>query len=243
MHGPDGSDYPSHSVFLEVVKPERLVYTLGGRKEGGPSVGFEQTVTFEELGAKTRVTMRQVYPSAAERDRVVKQFNAIEGGHQTLDRLGEKLAEMASGRELVITRVFDAPREIVFKAWIEVDRLTRWWGPKGFTNPVCEVDPRPGGAMRIHMRAPDGTVYPMSGVFHEIDEPERLVFTASALDAKGDPLFEQLTTVTFAEHAGKTKLTVHTRFSKIRPEAAPHLAGAEKGWSLSLDRLDAEVKA
>jgi uncharacterized protein YndB with AHSA1/START domain len=242
MHGPDGANYPNHSVFLEVVRPERLVYTQGGRREGGPSVEFEQTVTFDDVGGKTRVTMRLLFPSAEQRDRVVREFNAIEGGNQTLDRLGERLAEMKSGeKELVLTRVFDAPREVVFKAWTDPARLKRWWGPKRFTNPVCEVDVRPGGAMRIHMRGPDGTVYPMTGVYHEIVEPERLVFTASALDANGDPLFEQMTIVTFAEHGGKTKLTVHASFSKVRPEAAPHLAGAEMGWNMSLDRLAEEA--
>jgi uncharacterized protein YndB with AHSA1/START domain len=241
MHGPDGANYPNHSVFLEVVRPERLVFTHGGRREGGPSVEFEQTVTFEDQGGKTRLTMRLLFPSAAECDRVVKEFNAIEGGNQTLDRLGERLAGMAGTQELVLTRIFDAPREVVFKAWTEVDRLKRWWGPRGFTNPVCEVDVRAGGAMRIHMRGLDGTIYPMTGVYHEIVEPERLVFTASALDAGGKPLFEQLTTVTFEEHAGKTKLTVHASFSKVRPEAAPHLAGAETGWNMSLDRLAEET--
>jgi uncharacterized protein YndB with AHSA1/START domain len=247
MHGPDGANYPNHSVFTEVVKPERLVYVHDGRREGGSNSDFEQTVTFEEQGAKTLLTMRLLFPTAADRDRVVKQFNAIEGGNQTLDRLGERLAQMATRgnnspeKELVIARVFDAPREIVFKAWTEVERLKRWWGPKNFTNPVCEIDPRPGGAMRIHMRAPDGVIYPMTGVFQEIAEPERLVFTASALDAEGEPLFEQRTTVTFADLGGKTKLTVHASFSKIRPEAAPHLAGAETGWNMSLDRLVEEA--
>jgi uncharacterized protein YndB with AHSA1/START domain len=241
MHGPDGVNYPNHSVFTEVVKPERLVYSHGGSREGGPRADFQQTVTFEDQGGKTRLTMRLLFPSAADRDRVVKQFNAIEGGNQTLDRLGERLAQMAGTRELVLTRVFDAPREAVFKAWTEVERLKRWWGPKGFTNPVCEADVRPGGAMRIHMRGPDGTIYPMTGVYHEIVEPERLTFTASALDAKGNPLFEQMTTVTFEEYGGKTKLTVHASFSKVRPEAAPHLAGAEMGWNMSLDRLAEET--
>jgi uncharacterized protein YndB with AHSA1/START domain len=241
MHGPDGANYPNHSVFVEVVKPERLVFTHSGRREGGPGVEFTQSVTFDDLGGKTRLTMRLLFPSAADRDRVVRQFNAIEGGNQTLDRLGERLAQMDTVRELVITRVFDAPREVVFKAWTEVERLKRWWGPKNFTNPVCEVDLRPGGAIRIHMRGPDGAIYPMTGVYHEIVEPERLVFTASALDAKGGPLFEQRTTVTFEELGGKTKLTVHASFSKIRPEAAPHLAGAETGWNMSLDRLAEEA--
>ena len=91
------------------------------------------------------------------------------------------------------------------------------------------------------MRAPDGIVYPMTGVFHEIVEPERLVFTSSALDQNGEPLFEVLNTVTFAEESGKTRLTVHASVSKVRAEAAQHLAGMELGWSMTLDRLAEEV--
>jgi uncharacterized protein YndB with AHSA1/START domain len=91
------------------------------------------------------------------------------------------------------------------------------------------------------MRAPDGVVYPMTGVFHEIVEPERLVFSSAALDSNGEPLFEALNTVTFAEEGGKTRLTVHASVSKVKGDAAQHLAGMEQGWSMSLDRLDAEV--
>ncbi len=148
-----------------------------------------------------------------------------------------KEATEPAQQELVMTRILDAPREVVFKAWTDPERVKRWWGPKGFTNPVCELDPRPGGAIRIHMRAPDGVVYPMTGVFNEIVEPERLVFTSGALDAKGNPLFEILTTVTFAEHGGKTKLTMHAKVMMATAAAAPHLAGMEMGWSQTLDRL------
>src|SRR3974377_2327336 len=79
-------------------------------------------------------------------------------------------------REITITRVFNAPRALVFKAWTDAAELAQWWGPKGFTNPVCELDVRVGGVIRIHMRSPDGSVYPMKGEFREIVPPERLVF-------------------------------------------------------------------
>ncbi len=144
-------------------------------------------------------------------------------------------------RELVITRVFDAPRERVFDAWIDPEQLAQWWGPNGFTNPVCEIDVRPGGAIRIDMRAPDGTVYPMTGAFREIARPKRLIFTSAALDRAGKPLFEVLNTVTFAERGGKTTLTVRARVSKATAEAAPYLEGMDEGWSQSLDRLGAHV--
>jgi uncharacterized protein YndB with AHSA1/START domain len=140
-------------------------------------------------------------------------------------------------REIVITRIFDAPRELVFKAWIDPKHVARWWGPQGFTNPVCELDARPGGAIHIHMRGPDGVVYPMKGVFREVVEPERLVFTTSAFeDEEGQPQLEGLTTVTFVEHEGKTKLTLHA-VARGTPEAAAALAGMEEGWSQSLDKL------
>jgi uncharacterized protein YndB with AHSA1/START domain len=236
MHGPDGVDYPNKITYLEIVKPERLVYDH--HDKGTPGY-FQTTVTFAEQGDKTRLTMRMLFQSKAERETVVKTYNAIEGANQTLERLGEQLEKM---QELITTRVFDAPRELVFKAWTDPERLKRWWGPKGFTNPVCEVDVRPGGAIRIHMRAPDGTVYPMTGVFREIVAPERLVFTSSALDGNGEPLFEVLNTVTFVDDGGKTRLTVHASVSKVKAAAAQHLAGMEQGWSMTLDRLAQEVK-
>ena len=139
--------------------------------------------------------------------------------------------------ELVLTRVFKAPRGPVFAAWTEPTQVAQWWGPNGFTNPVCELDVRPGGAIRIHMRGPDGTVYPMTGVYQEIVEPERLVFTSAALDESGKPLFEVLNTVAFVEHDGTTKLTVRARVVKSTAGAAPYLAGMEAGWTQSLERL------
>jgi uncharacterized protein YndB with AHSA1/START domain len=96
MHGPDGSDYPNKSVFTEVVKPERIVYSHGGGKKGGPGVQFEARWTFDALGDQTRVTIRMLFASAADRGRIVKEYGAIEGGKQTLARLDEYLARMVS---------------------------------------------------------------------------------------------------------------------------------------------------
>jgi len=96
LHGPDGTDYPNRSVFIEVVKPERIVFSHGGGREGGPGTHFEATWTFDALeGNKTRATARMVFESAADRERVVEEFGAIEGGHQTLGRLAGYLAKMA----------------------------------------------------------------------------------------------------------------------------------------------------
>ena len=141
-------------------------------------------------------------------------------------------------RELRITRIFDAPRELVFKAWTDPKHLAQWWGPRYFTNPVCEVDARPGGRILIHMQGPDGAIYPMSGVFDELVEPERIVMTARAFEGSEDNvLLEDVTTVTFAEHDGKTLMTLHAVVTKATPEAAGALEGMEQGWNESLDKL------
>src|SRR5713226_5099504 len=142
-------------------------------------------------------------------------------------------------RAIVLTRIFDAPRELVFKAWTDPKHVAQWWGPKGFTNPVCELDVRPGGAWRIVMRSPDGSEYPCGGVYREIVEPERLVFTNIATDKDGNPILDGLTTVIFAEHGGKTKLTLQTRAVAVVAYAAAYLAGMEAGWTQSLERLEA----
>lgn len=99
MHGPDGADYPNRCVFKEVVKPKLIVYTQTGGRKGGPGATFEGRWTFEALdGLRTRVTGRLIFASAGERSRVAREFGAVEGGEQTLARLGELLATMGPGK-------------------------------------------------------------------------------------------------------------------------------------------------
>ncbi len=118
-------------------------------------------------------------------------------------------AAVADERELVITRVFDAPRSLVFKTWTQPEHLARWWGPQGFTIVSCEMDVRPGGGWRRCMRSPEGTLHTKRGVYREIVVPERLVFTYADVDAAGRAGPETLVTVSFAEQGGKTRLTLH----------------------------------
>lgn len=139
--------------------------------------------------------------------------------------------------DLEITRVFDAPRHLVFQAWIDPKQVAQWWGPNGFTNPVCELDVRPGGEIHIHMRAPNGVIYPMKGVFEEIVEPERIVFVSSALDENGNSMFDILNTITFAEQHRKTTLTLHAQVLHETTVAPQYLKGMEAGWMQSLERL------
>ncbi len=406
MRGPDGTDYPNSSIFREVVKPERIVFSHSGGKKGNPGQHFLATWTFEALADKTRVTIHMLFPSGHNRDTVIREHGAFEGGKQTLERLGEYLAKspvvpdesvhgsfvisrtfdaprelmfrlwtdpahmqhwwgpkgctvvhsrmdlrpggsyhyairtpddqemwgkfvfreivkpervvfvncfsdkkggvtrhpmnpawpletlstitftehggkttvticwsplnatekeretfeagfdsMQQGwggsfeqlrtylaeipmREVVFTRIYDAPRTLVWAAWTEPEHLAKWWGPEGFTNPVCQLDLRPGGALRIVMRAPDGAEYPMSGFFREIIAPCRLVFTTVAEDRDGNPQLEGLATAEFVELGGKTQVTVRASAVGLVVVAAWMLEGMEEGWKQSLVRLE-----
>jgi uncharacterized protein YndB with AHSA1/START domain len=155
---------------------------------------------------------------------------------------GRHAAAVRNWRELVVERTIDASRHDVFRAWTDAGRLARWWGPRGFTNPVVEFDTREAGALRIEMRGPDGTIYPMAGVFGEIIVPERIVFLSAALNDDGHPLFETENVVTFVEEQVGTCVRVSVRLTWWRPEAPPYLEGMEEGWEQSLERL-AEVVA
>lgn len=156
--------------------------------------------------------------------------------------MGGDAAAQSTERKVVITRVFDAPREVVFRAWIDPKHLAKWWGPECFTNPVCEVDARPGGAVRIVMRAPDGADHPMRGVFREIVAPERLAFTNFAVDENDSPMIDGFTTVTFVEHDGKATMTLETTAKPLVASAARMIEGMQTGWSQSLDKLTAYLR-
>ena len=149
----------------------------------------------------------------------------------------DKATEDYTGREFIITREFDAPRKLVWQAWTDPKHLAQWWGPKGFTNPVCEWNAQPGKAIYVVMRAPNGAQHPMAGEFREVVEPERLVFTSGAMDEKGKLLFEFLHAVIFVERKGKTTLTVRSRVIKTTAEANKYIGGFEMGMTQSLDRL------
>ena len=226
MHGPDGTDYQNKVVYKEVVRPSRLAYT----HVSGPV--FEATVDFVDLGEKTEVQMRMIFETAALRNKVAEEYGAVEGLQQTLGRLGTMLSQ-----SLVMTRTFDAPRDLVFRAWTDPSHVQQWWGPRGFTNPRCDWDARPGGEIHIDMRGPDGTVYPMPGRFHEVVAPERIVFSSSAVDGA----LEVLTTVTFAADGDKTKMTLEAIVVKATAEASWALAGMREGWTQTLERLAADV--
>ena len=139
-------------------------------------------------------------------------------------------------REIVLTRVFDAPRELVFRAYIGPEHVPHWWGPRGFTITVHEMDVRPGGVWRFLMHGPDGTDYPNRIVFREVVEPERLVFDHGD-DVDGDPDAFHVT-VTFEDlGGGRTRLTSRMVFRTAEQRAGVESFGAVELGQQSLDQL------
>jgi uncharacterized protein YndB with AHSA1/START domain len=150
-----------------------------------------------------------------------------------------------SSRELVITRVFDAPRALVWKAWTDPEQVMRWWGPKDYTSPFCKIDLSVGGKYLFCMRSPEGIDYWSTGVFREIVPMERIVFTDSFSDDQGNVVpashygmgedfpTELEVTVTFEEEGGKTKMTL--RHAGMPEGDIMEQTGA--GWNESFDKL------
>lgn len=135
------------------------------------------------------------------------------------------MADPPIDREFTITRVFDAPRELVWKAWTDPDQVARWFGPRGISTPrsTITMDVRPGGTFELTMVSDDdGTEYPSGGTFLEVEEPERLVWRDRDIDL--------LVTITFVDLGGRTEMTCHV---------AGRTGGAEAydGWSTMFDKL------
>jgi uncharacterized protein YndB with AHSA1/START domain len=145
-------------------------------------------------------------------------------------------------RELVLTRVIDAPRDKLYRAWTDAELLKRWFAPLPYTTPVAELDVRPGGANLIVMRGPDGNDMPNRGVYLEVLENERLVFT-DAYTKAWEPSPKPFMTVilTFEDEAGKTRYTARVRHWTVADREAHEKMGFHEGWGRCADQLAALV--
>jgi len=259
MHGPDGTDYPNKAKFLEIVPLERITYLLGGgsdlEADERRGATFRATWTFEAVAPdRTLLTGRMVFPSKEARDRVVRDYGAVEGGKQTLERAAEYTAGLFT-KPFVISRESAAPRDLVWRAWTEAEHFGRWFGPKGMKINLARFDPRPDGMTHYSMETPDGKVLWGRAVYREVVPPAKLVWLNSFSDEAGgitrhpltnDPWpLQMLTTITFAAHAGKTTVTVHwVPFDSTDAERDIFERGRESmhmGWTGTLDRLTAHL--
>lgn len=144
-------------------------------------------------------------------------------------------------KEVTLTRIFNAPRKLVFKAFTNREMVMQWWGPHGFTNPECEMDVRINGKLKINMHAPQ-MGFPnhwCHGEFLEIDEPRKVVFTTRAfLDENDIAGLEGVITATLEDVNGKTKLTIHATITKLDADKQMAADGMEQGWNESLEKLN-----
>jgi uncharacterized protein YndB with AHSA1/START domain len=236
MHGPDGKDYDNQIVYDDIVKPDRIVY------RHLPTPRFQSTVTFTEHGGKTKVTMRTVFESPEIRNNVAKY--AVEGGFQHMGCLAAHLGDkhqplvigLPSEREIILRRVFDAPRALVFEMLTKCEHVRRWWGPRSLAMVECEMNVRPGGTWRHVLRNPDGSRTVFKGTYHEIVPPEKIVATECFDEPRlGSPQWES--TVTLTEQDGKTTLTSRVVHPSVQARDGHLGSGMEWGASETFDRL------
>ncbi len=149
-------------------------------------------------------------------------------------------ASPLADRELVITRLIDAPRAALYRCWTEPELLKRWFAPQPWTVPIADIDLRPGGSCRIVMRSPEGTDFPNPGVYLEVVPNERIVFTDAFIEAwvPSDKAF-MTGTVTFADETGKTRYTAIIWHWSTEDRAMHEKMGFHEGWGQCTDQLAA----
>jgi len=213
--------------YLELDRPRRIVFAFATDRESKPT-----TVTLAIAPVAGGCELTLSHPIAPEWAAYTDRARA--GWTRILEGLA---ATLMGSRELIFDRELNASPDIVYRAWTDSAQLARWWGPRCFTNPRCELDVRPGGAIRIDMQGPDGRIYPMTGAFRELAPLSRIVFASQVVDDQGVVVLESLTTVALAQRGGWTAMTVRVAVTQAKAEAVPYLAGMRQGWSQTLDRL------
>lgn len=246
MIAPDGKVWPNFMRFLEIVENEKIVFDHGAEPDGEPH--FRTTITLVADGDKTRLRQESLFPNA-EAVAAVKSFGAEQLGHQTLDKLAERLRLMG----FTISRTFDAPRGLVYEAWSKPEHLGKWWGPKGMDIEVVSFDFRPGGLFHYRLANAQAEMW---GRFEYVamEAPSKIVYISAFSNAAGEitsapfPGLEDFprevyNELTFEEHDGKT--TVRLAGGPHHGTAAEWAcyrgmeASMQGGFSGTFDQLDA----
>ena len=251
MRSPDGKDFWARGDYRQIVPMEKLVWKDNFADEHGEVVsathyGMSEdypmemlvTVTFEDVGGKTKMTLRHAgLPAGPGRS------GAGQGWSESFEKLAASLAEESSGTSFVINRrarqvimsgVFDAPRDRVFKAYTDPKLIPKWWGLRSQTTTVERMDVRKGGRWRYVCRDADGNEYAFRGEYREIVPPERLVAT---FEFEGTPGHIVLETAIFEDLKGKTKLTAVSQYKSVEDLDEMVKAGMEFGARETWDRL------
>ncbi|CCB67073.1 MULTISPECIES: SRPBCC domain-containing protein [unclassified Hyphomicrobium] len=237
MRSPAGDDHCVRGKYLDMVEGKRIVMThawLDGACQAGPETTI--TVTFDDVGdGKTKMTfLQEGFTSALARD------GHAEGWTSAFNLLAILLEKLRGGREFVISRLVNAPRELVFAAFKDPAHIGHWWGPNGFRTTTYEMDFRPGGQWLFTMHGPDGTDYPNRVRYTEIREPEVIAYDHDAGEGSdAASAFKQ--TITFEAEGGKTRVTLHLVMATAEHRAAMAKFGAVEGGHQTLARLAAYI--
>jgi uncharacterized protein YndB with AHSA1/START domain len=248
MCGPEGSVYPMSGSFREIVVPERIVLATAALDGAGkPLFEVLNTAQFADHPEGTELTLTlRVGKTTESAGQYLKGMK--EGWTMSLERLEELLGGGTGGgggepgaddRQFAVSRVFEAPRELVWEAMTDPRHVAKWWGPRGFTTKIEEMDVRQGGAWIHVMRGPDGTEYPNRSVFTEVQRLERIAYShgGGRKNAPDDVHF----TATWSFDAlaeNRTRLTVRMQFATAADKAKiVSEYGAIEGAKQTLERL------
>lgn len=250
MHGPDGTDWPNVTKFLEVEKYSRMVYDHGGNENQPPM--FRVTVNFTEVGGKTKMEMTMALPTA-EAAAEAKKFIRKAGGDSTWDRLAEYLIDETTKQDVFVTnRTFDASIDTMFEMWTDPKHF-QWLGPAGTTIKYIKADIRSGGSAFYVMTGPGDTKIYGKAEYKEVTKPNRIVYDQMFCDenqkvtrhpmAPTWPEVMQTTVILTEEDAGKTRVTlkwevVGEATAAERKTFHDSKAGMGQGWGGSFDKLE-----
>lgn len=216
--------------YLEIDRPRRIVFTFAAVRDAGFT---RVALDFQAEGKGCLVTLtHEMDPQWADYEAQTRK-----GWTTILGREAQALQRITGE----VSRVFSAPRDMVYAAWTDSRHLARWWGPDGFTAPVCVFDATPGGEIRIEMQSPGGPRNTMLGVVEEAVQGERLAYAVNLVDATGTLLAKTHTFVVFTDTDGGTELsTTHSVVPYV--DMGPDLlANMTEGWRQSLDRLERQL--
>ena len=251
MHGPDGTDYPNNTVYLEVEEHAKLVYDHGGYADRPPL--FRVTVLFSETDGKTKMDMTMALATAEEAEQT-REFIKKANGYSTWDRLAEYLAKESSGKEqFVINRSFDAPLELMFEMWTNPEHIAQWLAPTGFTMEFRQSKSEAEGNTFYFMTNGNGVDFYGRKRILEMRKPDRVVYTQQFCDKDENisrhplaPTWPEtmLTTVELtAEGQNRTRVTVTWEVygATTKEELETFIqskAGMNQGWAGSFNKLD-----
>lgn len=252
MRSPRGEEFWSTGVYREIVPLERIVCTDSFADEKGNIVPASHygmsgdwplellvTVTLEEVNGKTKMTLRHEGIPSGEMSE-----NTQAGWNESFDKLAASVAKESRAtrlvaepgkQEMIFTRVFDAPRALLFKAYTDPRLIPQWWGPERFTTTVDRMEVKPGGIWRFVQHDREAHEQAFHGVYHSVLSPARIV---STFEYEGTPGQVSLETATFEEVDGKTKLTGKSVFQSVEDRDEMLHGGMEKGLAETMDRLE-----